>query len=238
MASPAWLTATDHAFASGPVFQRPSNWLDAIRKTRSLRGARLLMAVWRQFEANGRQGDPLYLSLNSRLVNRNAREAVSIGSGCALRAIIRLEPNGRLTIGNDVYMGDGCIVSVMDNVSIGDGTLFAHGVQLFDNDTHPTDASDRVADFRKKLGHRLPRPIAIGHAPVTIGKRCWLGMNSIVMKGVSIGDDTIVASGSVVVKDLPAGVIAAGNPARPLRKIASEFDLSKVLSASSDMDPG
>ncbi len=187
------------------------------------------MAVWKQFEANGQLGSPVYLSLNSRLINRNHRDAAKIGSGCALRAIFRLENQGNLTIGNDVYMGDGCLISVMEEVSIGEGTLFAHGVQLFDNDTHPTDAADRVADFRKKLGHKLPRPIEIGHAPVSIGKRCWLGMNSIVMKGVTIGDDTIVASGSVVVKDLPGCVVAAGNPAKPLKRLGDEIDLSIVL---------
>ncbi len=50
-----------------------------------------------------------------------------------------------------------------------------------------------------------------------IGRRCWLGLNSIVMKGVTIGDGTIVASGGVVVDDLPAGVVAAGNPARVVK---------------------
>lgn len=219
MASPKWLRADDHAFASGPAFPRPRGWIDALRRARSLHAARLLMRMWRQFDENAQLGDPLYLGLSGRLINRNAREAVFIGNGCALRAILRVEPEGRLSIGDNVYMGDGCIVSVMDEVRIGAGTLFAHGVQVFDNDTHPTDAEDRVADFRKKLGHKLARPVTIGHAPVVIGRRCWLGMNSIVMKGVTIGDDTIVASGSVVVKDLPAGVIAAGNPAKPLKKI-------------------
>jgi acetyltransferase-like isoleucine patch superfamily enzyme len=152
-------------------------------------------------------------------LNLNERSCVTIGGDTALRALIRVEAQGRLTIGHSVYLGDGTVISVMDAVSIGDGTLVAHGVQIFDNDSHPVDAADRMADFRKKLGHKLARPIHIGRAPIQIGRRCWLGMNSIVTKGVTIGDDTIVAAGSVVTKDLPAGVLAAGNPARVVKTL-------------------
>ncbi|HWE44073.1 MAG TPA: DapH/DapD/GlmU-related protein [Gemmatimonadaceae bacterium] len=56
-------------------------------------------------------------------------------------------------------------------------------------------------------------------APITIGSRCWLGGGAIVCPGVSIGEDTIVGAGSVVVRDLPARVIAAGNPARVVREL-------------------
>jgi acetyltransferase-like isoleucine patch superfamily enzyme len=58
-------------------------------------------------------------------------------------------------------------------------------------------------------------------APTRIGARCWLGAHVIVLKGVTIGDGTVIGAGSVVTKSLPAGVIAVGNPARVLKQIAS-----------------
>jgi acetyltransferase-like isoleucine patch superfamily enzyme len=216
------LDIDDHAFASGPVYLRPHSIFGALRQTHGLRDALHVRAVWRQFEQGAKVGAKVRLGATARLINRNGPDAARIGDESVIRGILRLEPQGLLTIGSLVYVGDGCVLSAMEHVEIGSGTLLAHGVQIFDNDTHPIDAEDRVADFRKKLGYKLTKPIAIGHARVHIGRRCWLGMNSIVMKGVTIGDDTIVASGSVVVEDLPSSAVAAGNPARPVRMLTEE----------------
>lgn len=212
----------DHAFASGPAYLRPGSLFEALRQTRRWRDARHIQAVWWQFDQAAQIGAKVRLGAAARLVNRNRADAARIGDECVIRGVLRLESQGLLKIGDLVYVGDGCVVSAMERVEIGSGTLLAHGVQVFDNDTHPVDAEERVADFRKKLGYVLPKPISIRHAAVRIGRRCWLGMNSIVMKGVTIGDGTIVASGSIVVADLPPGVVAAGNPARPIKALSDD----------------
>ena len=90
-------------------------------------------------------------------------------------------------------------------ITIGARAQLGPGVQLL-TATHPTDAAARVA------GPELARPI-------TIGARAWLGGAVVVGPGVSIGADTVVGAGSVVVRDLPAGVVAVGNPCRVLRKL-------------------
>lgn len=134
-----------------------------------------------------------------------------------------MAPVGTLEIGRFCYVGDNVIVSAQDSVRIGDATLLAHGVQVFDNNSHPIAADRRELQFRRMMGVKdQTGPIQIDSAPVEIGRRCWIGMNSIVMKGVSIGDDTIVAAGSVVVTSLPAGVVAAGNPAKIIRELSDE----------------
>ncbi|HWL70929.1 MAG TPA: acyltransferase [Geminicoccus sp.] len=213
------LSPFDHAFADGPVFLEPSGFLAAFKMTRSLAAARRLQAVWRSFHAAGQLGPDIRLGLDARLVNRNKREAVSIGRHTVSRAIMRLEPTGRLTVGERCYFGDGVLISAMNHIQIGDGTLFAHGVQVFDNNTHPIDAEERERHFAKILGLSKNTDYRIAHASVTIGRRCWLGMNAIVFRGVTIGDDTVVAGGSVVSTDLPSGVIASGNPAVPVRNL-------------------
>ena len=58
--------------------------------------------------------------------------------------------------------------------------------------------------------------------PVTIGNNVWIGGNTVVVPGVNIGDNTVIGAGSVVTKDVPSGVIAAGNPCRVIRKITGE----------------
>ena len=216
-----YLCIDDHAFAGGPAFLRPSSLLDAVRQTGKIRAGRHMRAVWRQFDRNAELGHKVRLAARARMINLHERGAAAIGDESVIRGIIRVEPAGQVQIGDTVYIGDDCVISAMHKVEIGRGTLLAHGVQIFDNDTHPVDADERVADFRKKLGYKLPGPILIGHAPVRIGQRCWLGMNSIIMKGVTIGDDTIVASGSVIVSDLPSGVVAAGNPGRVVKQLGA-----------------
>lgn len=227
--SPTTLTATDHAFANGWVFEEPANAEAALASLREKvlladeRDATLLMAVWRQFRDGGEMGPNVRLALAARLINQGHKSQVRIHGDLALRAVLKVEGDGRLEIGRFCYLGDGVLVSVKERVSIGEATLLAHGVQVFDNNTHPTSAAQRELQFRRMIGYKDRNgPMVIESAPVTIGRRCWVGMNSIVMKGVSIGDDTIVASGSVVVSDLPAGVIAGGNPARVLRELTAE----------------
>ncbi len=210
--------AADHAFADGGVFGR-----DAFSDVDQSAADRLA-AIWAQFDMGAHIGDGVKLGLNARLINRVERGAVAIEGPSAVRGILRVERGGRLKVGPFVYIGDDVLVSAMNEISIGRATLLAHGVQVFDNNTHPIDARQREVQFRRMLGDKsVTAPLEIETAPVVIGSRCWIGMNSIVMKGVSIGDDTIVAAGSIVTRSLPAGVVAAGNPATPVRDLhASE----------------
>ncbi len=218
----AYIDPTDHAFASGPVFLRPAGARQGFEWLRHPSNALRIRRVWAEFERQAEIGADVRLGRGARLINRAGSEAVRVGGETVIRGILRNEQGGSMAIGSRVYIGDGVILSAMAAVEIGDETLIAHGVQLFDNDTHPLDAGQRALDFRRKLGHKTTKPLTIARAPVRIGRGCWLGMNSLVMKGVVIGDGTVVAGGSVVTQDLPAGIVAGGNPARPLRTLERE----------------
>lgn len=213
----------DHAFASGQVYLKPQGLFSAWRLTRSFSAARHLRAVWHQFENNATIGNKVRLSLKARLINKAGASSATIGDEVALRAILRVEPGGWIDIGAFCYIGDGVIVSAANRLRIGAATLIAHGAQIFDNDTHPIDPLDREAHFKKMLGYRPERPLSIGSAPVSIGSRCWIGMNSIVMKGVTIGHNSIVAPGSVVIKDVPDNVLVAGNPSTVIKNIKPQL---------------
>ncbi|MCU1589043.1 MAG: putative acetyltransferase [Frankiales bacterium] len=108
--------------------------------------------------------------------------------------------SGRLTIGHETNVnGLGTKILVADAITIGAGCTFSWDVQLLDNDFH-TMTVDGVQ-----------QPSA---APIVIGDRVWVGTRAIVLKGVTIGDDAVVAAGAVVTKDVPAHAVVAGMPAK------------------------
>ena len=108
---------------------------------------------------------------------------------------------------------------------IGDRVLIAHNCNIFDSNCHPIDKSDRLNDYLNLLRYgynNLNGEVAIN--AVHICDDVWIGANSCVMKGVTIGEGSIVAAGSVVTKDVPSNVVVAGNPARIIKKLQINDD--------------
>ena len=91
-------------------------------------------------------------------------------------------------------------------------------MQIFDNDSHPIDAHDRHGDYLN-LTEGRPRTHFNPSAPVEIGEDCSIGANSIVLKGVKIGERSVVAADRVVTADIGNDCLAAGNPSRILRSL-------------------
>jgi acetyltransferase-like isoleucine patch superfamily enzyme len=164
-------------------------------------------------------GERLLLGLNARIVNLNAEPSIRIGSDCAICGIIRCEAGCRVEIGDTVYIGDDVIVSAQARVTVEDLTLLAHGVHVSDNDTHPIEPHEREAHFKAIIGIAEPGGYRIAAAPVTIGRGCWVGFNSAILKGSAIGDGAIVAAHAVVTIDVPPLAVVAGNPARVVKML-------------------
>ncbi len=165
----------------------------------------------------------------SSCFNGGRREDIHIGQGFVCRGILRRETYGagKIEIGERVYIGDNTIVSSAAGIQIGHHTLISHNCHIFDNNSHSINALVRMRHFEALLsvGH-TEKSFDVSTAPVSIGAHCWLGFNVTVMRGVTIGDGCIIASNSVVLKDIPPWSLAAGNPAkviRPLENLESEL---------------
>jgi acetyltransferase-like isoleucine patch superfamily enzyme len=115
-----------------------------------------------------------------------------------------------LVIGDHTFIGHGCAISVGSSVRIGKHCLLAGGVGVADYDGHPTDAMLRRTSSAPRESIK----------PVVIGDDVWIGACSRILKGVSIGDRSIIAAGSIVTKSVPPDVIVAGNPARVVKYLA------------------
>ncbi|MBP7606668.1 MAG: sugar O-acetyltransferase [Giesbergeria sp.] len=128
----------------------------------------------------------------------------AVGDGTAVRAPFYCDYGFNIHLGARVFVNFNCTILDVAEVTIGDGTLIAPGVQILAAD-HPRGAATRRAGL--ELGR-----------PVHIGRNVWIGAGALVLPGVCIGDDAIVGAGSVVTRNVPAGATVAGNPARPLKR--------------------
>ena len=135
---------------------------------------------------------------------------VSCYAGCSFS----LGTEGTCTVG-DFSMLNGALIMAEEHIEIGSYCMMSWNVGIADSDFHPLDATKRkidtmaLAPFYKD---RPPRPV-LKTAPVIIRDNVWIGMNAVILKGVTIGENSVVAAGAVVTKSVPENVVVAGNPA-------------------------
>ena len=129
----------------------------------------------------------------------------NIGPGTLIRPPFHCDYGRYLSIGARTFANFGLVALDCAPISIGDDVQIGPNVALL-TPTHPIDPDLRRAGWEAAQ-------------PITIGDNVWLGGGAIVLPGVTIGSDTVVGAGAVVSRDLPQGVVAAGNPARVIRTV-------------------
>ena len=119
-------------------------------------------------------------------------------------------------IGSNVSVNFNCTFIDCNRITIGNDVLIAPCVHLT-TATHPVELNERLTpDWNPGSGEYRWRTIAL---PITIGNGCWIGANVVVLPGVTIGDGTVIGAGSVVTHNIPANVVAFGNPCKVIREI-------------------
>lgn len=128
-----------------------------------------------------------------------------LGPGSEIKPPLRCDYGSRIRVGERTFVNYGLVALDVASITIGDDVQIGPNVELL-TPTHPTEPDPRRAKWEAA-------------EPIAIGDNAWLGGGVIVLPGVTIGENTVVGAGSIVTKDLPSNVVAAGNPARVVRSL-------------------
>ncbi len=128
-----------------------------------------------------------------------------LGEGAIVKPSLRCDYGTNIRVGARTFVNYDCVLLDCNTITIGAEVQIAPGVHIY-TATHPLDAATRRSGLESAL-------------PVTIGDGAWIGGRSVICPGVTIGENTVVGAGSVVTRDLPAGVLAVGSPCRIVRDL-------------------
>lgn len=120
----------------------------------------------------------------------------------------RCDYGKHITVGKNFYANSYCTIIDVAPVTIGDNVMLGPNVQII-TAGHPIHPDSRNSKYEYGM-------------PITIGDNVWIGAGAIILPGVNIGNNTVIGAGAVVTKDIPDGVVAAGNPCRILKEITEE----------------
>lgn len=155
-----------------------------------------------------------YAFSNSKIVFKKCLRKTIVNSdffsnmvGLYQRTIIVARYGGKITIGSGCGIS-GSTIYAMNEINIGNNVLIGGNCKIIDNDFHPLPISQRVNQ----------KPEDIKKRPINIGDGCFIGANSIILKGTTLGKNCVVGAGSVVSGIFPDNVIIAGNPARIIKE--------------------
>ena len=160
-----------------------------------------LQCLDRLFEYN--QVKPSDLERKAALLQEMFAE---IGEGCYIETPFHANFGGQhVHFGNNIYANFNLTLVDDTHIYVGDNTMFGPNVVVA-TAGHPLLPELREQGFQY-------------NAPVHIGRNCWIGAGAILLPGVTVGDNAVIGAGSIVTKDVPASVLAVGNPCRVLREI-------------------
>ena len=151
-------------------------------------------------------GSRISIGKRVSLISRCSDTALGVAHPVVLRT---LSAGAILTIGDDTGISGGSFCAAL-SVTIGSSCLIGADVLITDTDFHALPAADRR--YENRTDH-------IACKAVVIGDNVFIGSRTIILKGVTIGRDSVIGAGSVVTKDIPPGVVAAGNPCRTIHEL-------------------
>jgi acetyltransferase-like isoleucine patch superfamily enzyme len=188
----------------------PTGWRLWWLKRRWYERNRTLRRRWRINRHAARGGFYVRHPVEGELLEALDEGRLVVGEGTLFEpgCWITMAPAARIEIGRGCFLNRGVMLAATERIEIGDHVMFANGCFVGDAD-HRYDDPDVPVTWQGFV----PR------GPVTIGANCWFGVNCVVTGGVGVGERAVIGANSVVTRDIPAGTIAAGAPAKAIREI-------------------
>lgn len=179
----------------------------------------------------------LYADVSPKAINRNAhlrldnpiegKTYLHVGDDTIFSGEYVFESNeGEIKIGKHSYIGASMFIS-RSSIEIGNNVTIAWGCTIYDHDSHSLDFKERRNDIEQELsdirfGHNFIKNKnwdVVKTAPIKICDDAWIGMDVLILKGVKVGEGSVVAARSVVTKNVPPYTLVAGNPARVIKSL-------------------
>jgi len=166
----------------------------------------------------------VYISVESNIYNqRKDKSLIKVNEGSRIMGdLLTFDHGGQITIGRDCFVGPLTRIWSAGRITIGDRVLIAHNVNIHDNISHPLDAKLRHEEFIKFAQTGVHEQVDLKPNDINIEDDVWIGFNSIILKGVTIGKGAIIGAGSVVTKDVEPWTVNVGNPLRCVQKLTPQ----------------
>lgn len=160
-------------------------------------------------------------SIHNRQGNKSS---IRIGENSHVKGeLMVMGYGGDISIGDYVYVGEGSKIWSAKGIFIGDNVLISHNVNIIDTNSHELSSVQRAKDFKALITIGPSKTQGnIDCASIEIGSNVWINFNCFISKGVKIGQGAIIAPGSVVLSDVPAWTVVAGNPAIEIKTLEPE----------------
>jgi acetyltransferase-like isoleucine patch superfamily enzyme len=158
----------------------------------------------------------------SIVINMNkCKDSISLGENTIIKGeLLTFKHGGKINIGENCFVGEGSRIWSDTNIIIGNRVLISHNVNIHDNNSHPIDPEQRHLHYKEMITYGHPKNInGLKGTEIVIEDDVWIGFNAVILKGIKIGKGSIIAAGSIVLKDVPPNYIYGGSTNQILKKI-------------------
>lgn len=174
------------------------------------------------FQKNCVFGERFSCGIKARCFNESNKEKITLGSNNQICGTLIVTGKGKITIGNNVTVRPHSQISSSNSIQIGNEVIISNNVTIMDNNSHPISPA-----FRRRMSLEGPEgklwsASYAESSPIIIHDNVWICERSVILKGVEIGEGSIVACDSIVTHNVPPYVIVAGNPAKVVKEIKKD----------------
>ena len=177
----------------------------------------------KQFKYNSIFGENCNFDPYCGCINKTGdKSSIKIGKNCEIRGVLYAIDKGKLNIGSYTYIGCDTQIGAVNNITIGNYVIISNFVRIIDNNNHPIAPIERKKMSLSGFYNSNWDWTNSINSPIIIEDNVWIGEFVRIMKGVTIGEGSIVGANSVVTKDVQPYTVVAGNPARIVKFLEKE----------------